>query len=952
MGSGAGVTGTRDEVPNDSPRCGLPSAEGSEIVVIFGAAGGVSMRKFIVSAAVAIVIFAVEVSAQTTTGRLIGTVQDDHGAVLAGVGVTVESPALIGGPRSKTTDEWGEFAFIGLAPGDYGVRAELAGFIPQERAMVKVWLGGAAELTIVMPAGSFSGEIEVIDETPVVDPTQVNSGQVFDAAYMQESAIGSANRAYYSVIGQTAGTELTWFGGWAFPRVFGSTYSENAFYVDGVDTTTTAGGEFGFTLNFDAIQEIEFQTGGFEAEFGRATGGLISLVTRSGGNRFSGTFDARYRDSSFQESGEFFDADELDSQNRNIAVTLGGPAVRDTLWFFASWQILVHEDTPVASPATLRTEEQNFMGKLTWAISPAWRLSGRYTGNPWHTDNVNASQFVSPEATGLNGGDVDAYSGELNGVLSDSLLFNLATGRTTWGWYRRPMSGDSETIAHYNWDTNMDTGNYWYQYRYEERRDDVSADLTWFVDGLGGSHEIKGGVQYSRPLSEGGECYTGTTSTETCAAGDSGLFFEDIEYGGTVPYGMNEWLAAGMGSSVGSIRTAFAQDAWRVTRDLTLKVGLRYDAVEYRDNDGTRIADMAELQPRIGVAWDLSGDAKNVLRGSWGRYLHPASTSIPEFASTLPSPWFYWYSCSTIMETWSAEECATLAVDLGWDYRTDPDGWDPYGWVLAPWERYYTEPGVIDPGLRATFADELILAYEREVGPRSSIELTFVDKKTRDIFDDTCNGNWPTPSPDAACNYFVMASFPELRRDFEAFIVTYENRGVDWLTLLASYTYSKSEGSVEASVYQGVEADVFPWHFENRYGFLSDHRSHRVKLNGFLSFKGDWTIGFDGRWSSGFRWTPQADVRDIPEIRWGTYFVEPRGNREAKGEHQLDLQLSKGFNAGPVRLVLIGSVFNVVSSEQPTWVCDRISGCGGIEMGEPVEWQIPRRYEVGFRVEF
>jgi len=889
---------------------------------------------------------------QTTTGRLIGTTVDEGGAILPGVSITIESPALIGGSQSKTTDRWGEFAFLGLAPGDYTVAAELVGYVPQERSRVKVSLGGAAALTIVMPEGSFSGEIVVIDETPVVDPTQVGSGQVFDKTYMQDSAIGSANRAYYSVIGQTPGVDLIWFGGWAWPRVFGSTGTENAFYVDGIDTTTTSGGEWGFTLNFDAIQEIGLKTGGFEAEYGRATGGIINVVTRSGGNRFSGTVDTRYRDSSFQESGEYFDASELESQYRNFAATLGGPIFRDALWFFASWQRFIFDETPVASPTTLSTQEENYMAKLTWAINPSWRFSGKYTGDPWHTDNMNASQFVSAEATSLNGGKVRALSGELSGVLSDSLLFNLAAGKTTWSWYRHPMSGDLETIAHYNYDTNMYTENYYYQYSWEEWRDDLSTDLTWFVEGLGGSHELKGGIQYSRPVSEGGGCYTGSTSSERCAPGDSGFRFLDIEDGGTLPYLMYESQAAGFESYEGTIHTAFAQDSWRVTRDLTLKIGLRYDAVEYTNNDGAQVADMTKLQPRIGVAWDITGDAKNVVRGSWGKYLHPSSLTLPSFASTLPSPAFYWYSCATIMEAASAEECAAIAADLGWDYRTDRENWDPYGWALAPWEQIYTEPGVIEPGLRATFADELILAYEREVGTRSSIEFTYVDKKTRDIYDDTCNGNWPTPSPDAACDYFVIASFPEFRRDYEAFIVRYETRGLDWLTLLTSYTYSNSKGSLESGSYQGDVADLYPWHFENRYGYLSDHRGHRVKLNGFLSFKGDWTIGFDGRWSSGFRWTPRARRNDNPEIQWGSYFLEPRGNREANDGYQLDLQLSKGFTLGEVRFVLIGSALNVFSSEQPVAVCQRISGCGDIEMGQPTEWQFPRRYEVGFRIEF
>ena len=85
---------------------------------------------------------------------------------------------------------------------------------------------------------------------------------------------------------------------------------------------------------------------------------------------------------------------------------------------------------------------------------------------------------------------------------------------------------------------------------------------------------------------------------------------------------------------------------------------------------------------------------------------------------------------------------------------------------------------------------------------------------------------------------------------------------------------------------------------------------------------------------------------------YGVHFLEPRGSREANDSYQLDLQLAKGFTIGPVRLALIGSLYNAFSSEQPISVCQRISGCGSIAMGEPTNWQTPRRYEVGFRVEF
>jgi hypothetical protein len=395
-----------------------------------------------------------------------------------------------------------------------------------------------------------------------------------------------------------------------------------------------------------------------------------------------------------------------------------------------------------------------------------------------------------------------------------------------------------------------------------------------------------------------------------------------------------------------------------LSRDLTLKIGLRYDAVSYDDNQATEVAEMDKLQPRLGVAWDLTGNAKNVLRGSWGRFMHPASLVLPSWASTQQTEQSFWYSCTGAVPLFlgipvsSAEECATAAADLGFPYRLDNEGWDPYGWVLPPWETFGSEPSRVAPGLRATYADELILAFEREVGNRSSIELSYVDKQTRDIFDDTCNGNVPTPSADAECDYFLFANVPGLERDYEAFIVRYETRGLDWLTLLASYTYSTSKGSVGYTQYAGSVADFYPWHFHNRYGYLSDHRRHRLKLNGFFILKGDWTVAFDGFWSSPFTWAPYENRVDNPEVPYGSHLLEPRGSREANNNYQLDLQLSKGFTIGRARLVLIGSVYNIFSDEQPWGVCTHISGCGDIEMGDPTNWQTPRRYELGFRLEF
>ncbi|RLE31748.1 MAG: hypothetical protein DRJ61_10895 [Acidobacteria bacterium] len=901
-----------------------------------------------------------QAKAQTTTGRLIGSVVDAGNGVLAGVTVTIASPALIGGAQTKVTDGHGEFTFLSIAPGVYSLRAELPGFIPQERSKVKVPLGGAAAVFIAMPGSAFTGEIEVTDLTPVVDPTQVNTGQVFDQGYMQDSAIGSGNRSYTTVVNQTAGVAGggSW-GGVAQPRVFGSTIGENAYFIDGMDSTNPTMATATAVLNFDAIDEIQLQTGGFEAEFGRATGGIINLVTKSGGNDFSGAFDARYRDDSFQESGDHFDAGESSTKHQVFSATLGGPILQDRVWFFTSYQWVNDVFTPDGSPTTGEEKGQNFLGKLTWQIDPGWRLSAKYTSNPTTWDNWNASQWVMPEATSHAKDTTSILSTELTSVLSDSLLWNTTLGTYSYETDVYPQSGDLAAIGHYNFDTHLRTVNYGNQQYWETTRKDFTTDLSWFVDDLFGSHEFKGGIEFSDLNFKDTNCRTGTPNGERCVPDGVGFFFNDIEYGGSpLPYLMTESHTSGPLDYDGTVSTVFVQDAWRPARNVTLKLGLRYDVVTYDTNDGSRIADMDKFQPRLGVAWDITGDAKTILRGSWGRFLHPNMMTLPRHVRTLAEPWYRWGSCSVALPTFlgitvsSSEECVAVAEALGFGYRTDNAGWDPYGWLLMPGQSFATEPNRSDPNIRATYADELILAFEREVGDQSSIELTYVDKKTRDIVDDTCNGNWPTPTADAACDYFFTANIPELKRDYSGITLTYETRSFEWMTLLASYTYSSSKGSIDYSQGGNLEVDHYPWHYDNIYGYLSGHRRHRIKLNGFFNIKGDWTFAFDGHWSSPFTWMPLENQYDNPEIPYGYRALEPRGSREANSNYQLDLQVSKGFALGNLRLELIGSVLNALSSERPTGICWWASGCGDLGMGEASDWQIPRRYEVGFRLEF
>ncbi len=890
---------------------------------------------------------------QTTTGRIIGTVTDEGGQALAGVTVTISSPALIGGEQARVTGGDGGFQFVSLSPGDYTVKAVLSSFVSQERQEVKVPLGGAASLFIVMPQGTFESSIEVSTVAPVIDPTQINTGQIFDEKYMQRSAVGAENRKYYRIIGQTPGVT-----GFDQKNVFGSTLSENAWFIDGVDTTEPLSSTWGTLYNYDAIAEVEMQTSGFEAEYGRATGGLINLITKSGGNQFSGTFDVRYSESGFQESGDHYDASNQDTSFQDIAATLGGPLVRDRLWFFVAYEYFNSELTPVNSPTTRDFEGQNYNLKLTWQAGQNWRLVGRASGDPAEIANDNASQFVAPEATSRQKQGADVFAVELNGLLSDRTVWNTVAGVYRSNLDSLPMSGDLETPSHFNVTTFLTTANHPNQQYTERNRDDFATDLTWFAGTAAGSHEFKIGVQYSATDFPGANCSTGTLGG-ACSPGSVGFSYEDFGAPFAFPSQMLETVTAGEQNYSGQLATAYLQDSWRVLSNLTLKLGVRYDQVSYDNNADRQIADMSKTQPRVGIAWDLTNDARNVIRANWGRFMDPASLSLPFVLRAGNEPSYLWSSCMSwgfLIGVTDPSQCEFTAGLFGFQYRPDdPDGMDPFGWFLLPGNTSGIGQSLVQPDLRPTFADTLSLSYEREVGRRASVELTYVDKKTRDIFEDTCSGNIPEPTQGAPCFEYFLGNLPDLARDYQGYILRFESRSLSWLTVLASYTYSKSEGNMEWSQGASEDFDLYPWHFENRYGYLRDHRAHQFKLNGFFYFRGDWTIAFDGFWSSAFTWEPQATPFDVldPTFWYGVYFTEPRGSRDGFDAHNLNLQLSKGFTFGNrVRLLLIGTVYNTFSNEYGTSVCNLISGCGAFETGEAISWNLPRSYELGLRIEF
>jgi hypothetical protein len=879
-----------------------------------------------------------------TTGRLQGRVVDEEGVALPGVQVAASSPAQIGGEQLTVTDEWGGFRYPVLAPGDFTVRFDLDGYVPQELTLVRVRIDGTTELRVAMPRATFDDEIVITESTPMVDPEQTSTGQTFTAEYLKKAAIGMDNRNYVTVATQAAGVNQR---GSQPPElsVHGSRVWENAYLVDGVDSTAPIFGAPAFdAIGFEAVQEVAVHTAGFGAEYGFANGGVLNVVTKSGGNQFSGSVDLRYRNESFETAGDHYDPDEEPQSRRVLSAAFGGPILRDRLWLFLSGGDNRETTTPVNTPYSSDIEFQVLGAKLTWQATPGWSLVGRYATESFTADRVGAGQLVSEEATGIATYDPRSLGLHSTGILSPRLVWSLQLDDFGSPPERGPFDGDLTRLHHENLVTGESYGNFGELSTIEQDRLEAQTDVAWFVPNKWGTHQIEAGLRFSKLDSRLNQCNPGTGP---CRAGQIGLYFRDgvDDNGAHSPLQMVAQEALGWQNFDGVQRSVFVQDQWSVHPDISLQLGLRWDAVEQDNDIGRRVVDYDMLQPRLGLAWNVGGTGQTVVRASWGRFMNPSLLQLAYYLAERSSPTEIWFSCSAFVAA-DAATCQAAAGDFGLDYRTDPESWDPAGWLLG--RVLGSDPLQVTPDLEPNSTDALVLGVESELFRRTSLELSYIHKEATDLIEDTCIGNLPEPTPDADCSSFILANLPQARREYEAWVLRFESRALDRFHAIASWVASETTGS-EVNEYTGAMFDVYPWHFTNVDGYLPGQSRHRVRLNGFVDLPWYIVLGLGARWDSEIRWEPW----DLETPPYGVLLTEPQGNRKEEGIYEVDLQLSKSFALGRTRIGLIGTVYNLLSTERPTSFCRLVSGCGSeVELGDPVDWQQPRRYEVGLRLDF
>jgi hypothetical protein len=369
------------------------------------------MRRFTVLLAVFALIAVPMFGA--TTGTIAVTVTDTTGAVLPGVTLEATSPVSLG-VRSAVTDSSGQAVLVGLTPGRYTVKASLSGFQPVSSS-VTVEQNTTASTTMKLSTDVVSESITVTAEAPLVDTTRATVSEHVTLQEVEALPVGRDYKAYAQLV---AGVNVVPNQGGNDTPVDpagkgGNNYSDrsseasgvggkmgstdNVYYIDGLNVTDMGNGRGTMTFNNEVILEQEIVTSGVPAEFAGGKGYVGNVVTKSGGNEFSGSVNYYLTNANMYE-GYKTDNDKLfaaKEEKYDAAATLGGPIVRDRAWFFGSGQVRKNTDEVEVSADAAGTsgvvtewvnDRKNYFGKLTLKATDATTIIGQFFSDPREQD--------------------------------------------------------------------------------------------------------------------------------------------------------------------------------------------------------------------------------------------------------------------------------------------------------------------------------------------------------------------------------------------------------------------------------------------------------------------------------------------------------------------------------------------------------------------------------------
>jgi outer membrane receptor protein involved in Fe transport len=591
---------------------------------------------------------------------------------------------------------------------------------------------------------------------------------------------------------------------------------------------------------------------------------------------------------------------------------------------------VVAAQLPPSGPVPRKFLGWNSGGKLSFTATPSFSGFGEIQDSLATITGSTNSQLYRPEATSTQHQRTRLYDGIFDGVFSANWSGEFQIARHEEHLDSGPTFSSldqSQWVNRLGGSVRYDAFN---NYQSSDRnRTLLALSTTYFFQGAG-DHQVKIGGDGDRTYFPSVNFTTGTPSDPSfCPSGYvCGATFQFNGFdaaGNRIPFSQAVSTRLPEVERDGHSYSVYGQDQWRPIPRLTLNLGVRWDRTEYYNNVGANVLNFDKVQPRVGFAWDILGDSRNVFRGSYGQfYYDPALTFARLFDTDI-------VSSITRNFRWNA-------TTKSWDFVNQTGG-------------FFLEQARLDGEIKPTYDEQVNVAFERQLLPGASATVGYVYKKTHDIFEDTCINQ--TDCPD-----FWLSNQPGrdiglhdvLRKNYYGYTLQVQWASPDRrIYANANYVYSKSQGSIDSSSGQfaGTDFDHYPENFQNRYGYLDDDARHRVKVYATYAVpKVNTLVGINYLYRTGL---PLTTTHNDPV--WGTVFVVPRGSIRTPILHQFDVQIEQPFNLPQgITVSIIGSVFNVLNTEQP--LTYNVSVDSPSTLLTPLTYQRPRNYEIGFHMTF
>ncbi len=887
------------------------------------------------------------------TGTLNGRVSEMEGLPLPGVTVTAKSPALQG-TRTAVTNVNGDFVIPNLPPGDYVVTFVMSGFQNVTRN-VKVSSGQQVPLNTKLSISAVAAEAMVVAQSETVSQSS-QAATTYSTEITNKLPVA---RQILSSVVLSAGVNQNGPGGNV--TVSGAQSFDNVITVNGVNIQDNIRGTPVNQLVIeDAIQETTTMTSGVSAEFGRFTGGVINAVTKQGGNAFSGSVRATLNNDDWQSQTPV-EVEYTDKVIPTYEATLGGPIWKDRVWFFGAGRYqknelsgvttAINEGDPISTfPVT--NKDTRYEGKLTVTPFTNHTLTGSFTKG-----NVESANYTYPfPVLDLNvaydrSTPTDLLSVNYNGVLTSSLFVEAQYSKKTYDFkdagsrFNELIKGTALLVQ------DQGLGQMWSPIfcavcpgaTEKRNNDDVLLKGTYFLSTKSlGSHNVVFGYDRfsSQLISNNWQSGSSWVLLPTSVQSVGGNLYPVIDASSYFVYYPIPSLSKGSDLRTDSL---FVNDSWKLNDKLSFNVGLRWDKNNATDQGGAKTANDSAFSPRLSASYDVKGDGKLRVTGSYATYVGQLQEGIAGSGATTagsPASYYYYWTGDPINEDPNGPFLTTEQVLQRMFAALGVTGLNQFPNVPAD---VITLPGVnlqIRDGLSSPKTNEYVLGVGGTVFGNVVYRADVVRREYKDFYAtrrDMSTGK----VTDALGNvydlgFLVNSNLPEREYTGLHTSVAWRKGG---LNLAANWTWShmignfvgenRGSGPITAG---GLEN--YPEYFEAEWsvprGDLSQDQRHRVRLLATYDFRlgpVNLTPGLVQSWDTG---TPYGAVGNINTQPFVTnpgyeappptvpYYFTARDAYRTDDVFRTDLSLNLSTNIGPVEVFVLPQVLNLFNADAIT----------------------------------